>query len=100
MVNECREPDSLVVSGKPSNKMRADKRMAEEVEKRRLPKDNLVRRNNGRTQSWETLPSELNRAQTKVSARHYLRQEPVALLAHAGFSDSGCFRKICAGGAG
>ncbi len=42
MVNGCRESDSFIVSGKPSNKICDNKRMAEEVEKRRLVKGNSV----------------------------------------------------------
>ena len=61
MVNGCRESDSLIVSGKPSNKIRDNKRMAEEVEKRRLAKGNLVEQNRDRTQRRETLQSELDR---------------------------------------
>ncbi len=51
MMHECRESDSFIVSGKPSNKIRDNKRMAEEVEKRRLAEGNLVEQNKGRTQS-------------------------------------------------
>ena len=98
MVNGCRESDSFIVSGKPSNKVRDNKRMAEKVEKRRLAKGNLVGRDKGRTQGRETLPSELDRIRQRAerlyitaSVRYYLRQEPSALVAHAG---------ICAGGAG
>jgi hypothetical protein len=90
MVNGCRESDSLIVSGKPSNKIRDNKRMAEEVEKRRLAEGNLVGQNKGRTQGRVTLPRALNRVR-QDTARYYLRQEPSALVAHAG---------ICTGGAG
>ena len=44
MMNGCKESDSFVVSGKPLNKVRDNKRMAEKVEKRRLTKGNLVGR--------------------------------------------------------
>ena len=54
MMNECRESDSFIVSGKPPNKIRDNKRMAEEVEKRRLAEGNLVEQNKGRTQSRGT----------------------------------------------
>jgi len=40
MMNGYREFDSLIVSGKPSNKGRDNKRSAERVEKRRLAKGN------------------------------------------------------------
>ena len=49
-----RESDSFIVSEKPSNKMCDNKRMAEEVEKRRHAKGNLVEQNKGRTQCRET----------------------------------------------
>jgi hypothetical protein len=39
---EFRESDSFIVSGKPSNKICDNKRMAEEVEKRELAKGNSV----------------------------------------------------------
>ena len=61
MVNGYRESDSLIVSGKPLNKIRDNKRMAEEVEKRRLAKRNPSKRNRGQTQCWVTLPNELER---------------------------------------
>jgi hypothetical protein len=79
MMNGCREPDSLIVSGKPSNKVRNNKRMAEEVEKRRLAKGNRVEQNKGRTQGRGTLPRELDRIRQKalsiikVAARFYPR---------------------------
>jgi hypothetical protein len=60
MMNGCRESDSLIVSEKPSNKVRDNKRMAEKVEKRRLAKGNLVGRNKGRTLGRETLQRELD----------------------------------------
>ena len=61
MMNGYRESDSLIVSEKPLNKVRDNKRMAEEVEKRRLAKGNSSKRNKGQTQCWTTLPSELER---------------------------------------
>ena len=61
MMNGYRESDSLIVSKKSLNNMRDNKRMAEEVEKRRLAKGNSVERNKGQTQCWVTLPNELER---------------------------------------
>ena len=59
--------DSLILSGKPSNKIRDNKRMAEKVEKRGLAKGNPSKRNKAWTQSQITLPSELERVrQVKV----------------------------------
>ena len=84
MMNGCRASDSLVVSGKPSNKIRDNKRIAEEVEKRRLAKGNRVRQNKDRTLSRATLQSELNRIRQVATVRHYLRQEPGAVIPHAG----------------
>ncbi len=54
MVYKCRESDSFILSEKPSNKIRDNKRMAEEVEKRRLAEGNLVEQNKGRTQCRRT----------------------------------------------
>ena len=98
MMNECRESDSLIVSVKSSNKICDNKHMAEKMEKRRLAKGNLVRQNKGRTLSWATLQSELNRIRQlaekdrsiKVSARYYLRQEPSAVVPHAWDLRGGC----------
>ena len=71
MMNGCRESDSLIVSEKPSNKVRDNKRMAEKVEKRRLAKGNLVGRNKGRTLGRETLQRELDPIRQKaVSDTH------------------------------
>ena len=71
MMNGCRESDSFIVSEKPSNKVRDNKRMAEKVEKRRLAKGNLVGRNKGRTLGRETLQRELDPIRQKaVSDKH------------------------------
>ncbi len=61
MTNRYRESDSLILSEKPLNKIGDNKPMAEEVEKRRLAERNPSRRNRSQTQSWITLPSELER---------------------------------------
>jgi hypothetical protein len=61
MMNGCRESDSLIVSEKPSNKVRDRKRATERVERRRLAKGNSSKRNKGQTQCWTTLPHELER---------------------------------------
>ena len=60
MMNERRESDSLIVSEKPSNKVRDNKRMAEKVERRGLAKGNPAKRNKGWTQGQVTLPNELD----------------------------------------
>ena len=55
MMYECRESDSFILSGKPLNKIRDNKRMAEEVEKRRLAEGNLVEQNKGGHRAGEPL---------------------------------------------
>ena len=61
MTNGSRESDSLIVSGKPSNKVRDNKRAEEKVERRRLAEGNPAKQNKGWTQSQITLPNELER---------------------------------------
>ncbi len=61
MMNGRRESDSFIVSGKPSNKVRDNKRVAEKVERRGLAKGNPSKRNRVRTLCRITLPSELER---------------------------------------
>ncbi len=92
-MNGYRESDSHIVSEKPSNKGRDNKRSAERVERRRLAKGNSSKRNRDQAQNWITLPSELERVRQADGrlVRQYLKQEPSALAVHAG---------ICAGGAG
>ena len=55
MMNGYRESDSFIVSKKSLNNMRDNKRMAEGMEKRRLAKGNLTRRNRGRALNRVTL---------------------------------------------
>ena len=47
MINGYREPDSLIVSKKPLNKINDNKPVVEKAEKRRLAKGNSVERNKG-----------------------------------------------------
>jgi len=61
MMNGYRESDILIVSEKPLNKICDNKRMAEEVEKRRMAERNPSEQNRGRAQSRITLPNELDR---------------------------------------
>ena len=89
-MNGYRESDSLIVSKKSLNNMRDNKRMAEGMEKRRLAKGNLTRRNRGRALNRVTLQSESVQIRQET-VRKDPRQEPSALVVHAG---------ICAGGAG
>ena len=54
-MNGYRESDSPIISKKPSNKTGDNKPVAEKVEKRRLAKGNLTRRNRGRALNRVTL---------------------------------------------
>ena len=93
-MNGYRESDSPIISEKPSNKTGDNKPVAEKVEKRGLAKGNSVERNKDRALNRGTLQSETTRIRqsmfTNNFARHYPKQEPSALVVHAG---------ICAGGA-
>ena len=84
MVNESRESDGLIVSGKLSNKICDNKRMAEKVERRRPAKGNPVEQNKGRTQSRETLQRELDRIWQKAAKDMIIHQGVYALLPEAG----------------
>ena len=57
-MNGLRKSDSLIVSKKPLNKIRDNKRMAEEVEKCGLAKGNLSRKTGSGHRAGETLKSE------------------------------------------
>ncbi len=61
VTNRSRESDRFIVSGKPSNKIRDNKRVAEKVERRGLAKGNPSKRNKGWTQCQITLPNEPER---------------------------------------
>ena len=61
MMNGGKESDSHIVSMKPANKVRDNKRAAEPVEKRWLAKGNATKQNKVRTQGRVALPSELDR---------------------------------------
>jgi len=90
MMNGYRESDSFIVSKKLPNKTGDNKPVAEEVEKRRLVKGNLTRRNRGWALNRVTLQSESVQIRQETVRKHP-RQESSALAVHAG---------ICAGGAG
>jgi len=79
MTNGHRESDSLIVSGKPSNKVRDNKRAAERVERSRLAKGNSSKGNRGQTQSWITLPNELDRVRQAAQRN---REEQFTALWH------------------
>ncbi len=84
MMNEHGKSDNPIVPGKLPNK--ADM-AAETMEGRGLAKGNRSEQNRLRTQGRAGVQSALGRIR---QWRHYPRQEPGALVAHAG---------ICAGGA-
>ena len=69
MTKGYRESDSLIVSEKPLNKGRDNKRSAEGVERRGLAKGNSSKQNRGQAQSWITLPSELERVRQAAQRR-------------------------------
>jgi len=91
-MNGYRESDSPIISEKPSNKTGDNKPVAEKVEKRGLAERNPSKRNRNQAQSWIFLPNELDRIRYAAGThtRQYSKQEPSALVVHAG---------ICAGGA-
>ena len=65
-MNGYRESDSLIVSGKPSNKTGDNKPVAEKVEKRGLAKGKSVERNKDRALNRGTLPIEPTRVRQNV----------------------------------
>ena len=88
----CRESDSSIVPWKPSNKGRP-MGPAEKVEGRELAKGNGAEQTRSRTQRRGLLPHALSRVRQapRVPVRYDPRQEPGAVVPHAG---------ICAGGVG
>jgi len=79
-MNGYRESDSLIVSGKPLNKIGDNKPMAEKVEKRRLAKRNPSKRNRSQAQSWIILPNELERI--RYAARRKREERFISLWHH------------------
>jgi group II intron reverse transcriptase/maturase len=80
MMNGYRESDSLIVSGKPVNKIGDNKPMAEKVEKRRLAKRNPSKRNRSQAQSWIILPNELDRI--RYAAQRNRKEQFISLWHH------------------
>ena len=76
--------DSLIVPVKLSNKDSGALASAEEVEGRRLAKGNLYQQTRYRTQCRADLQHELGRIRQAVPTRLYLRQDPSAVVPHAG----------------
>jgi len=106
MTHGSRESDSPIVSKKPLNKETAAAVLAEGVQRRGLAKGNVVKQPRVRAQYRGALQQELDRIRqfagrhkdenpasisVPAAARDYLKQEPGAVVPHAG---------ICAGGAG
>ncbi len=81
-MNEPRKSDSLVVPMKAPNK--AGQPAAEAVEGRGLAKGNLRQQNAPRTQCRQGALSALERVRRAATPpwRHYLRQEPDAVVPH------------------
>lgn len=80
MTKGYRESDSLIVSKKPSNKAGDKKPAAEKAERSRLAKGNSSKRNRDRTQSWATLPNELERV--RQAAKRNRKEQFTALWHH------------------
>jgi hypothetical protein len=96
MKHSHRKSDRPIVPKKPSNKVDAGASAAERVEGRGLAKGNPQEQNSSRAQHRNELTHALERIRKAVKRetslwRHYLRQEPGAVIPPAG---------ICAGGAG
>ena len=89
-MNERGKSDSLIVPGKLPNKGCGALRPAEGVEGRGLAEGNLFQQTRFRTQSRSDLQNALRLIRQAI-ARHYPRQEPSAVVPHAG---------ICPGGTG
>ena len=93
-MNGPEKSDSPVVSKKRANNAGLRCPAAEPVEKRGLAEGNPEEQTNRRTQCRARLQQALRRIRQAVGttlARHYLRQEPCAVIPPAG---------ICAGAAG
>ena len=90
-MDEGRKSDRPIVPRKPANKSRAPSRSAERVEERGLAKGNSDRQTRFWTQSQIDLLHALDRIRQAVThgCASDLRQEPGAVVPHAG---------ICAGG--
>jgi hypothetical protein len=85
-MHDCGKSDSPIVPVKSANKDIKRLVLAEEMEERGLAKRNSCEQNRDRTQRREALQNKLARVRRD---RHHLRQEPGAVVPHAG---------ICAGG--
>ncbi len=92
-MNDVGKSDKSIVPKKPSNKGCGHPRLAEGVEGRDLAKGNPGEQTRFWTQGQVDLQHALDRIRkaAKAAERHYPRQEPSAVIPHAG---------ICAGGAG
>ena len=90
MMNGHRESDSSIVPAKLLNKI--GKPMAEAMEGRGLAKENADQQNANRTLNRkEPAPSALDRVRKKARTRFrlHLRQEPSAVMLHAGIYTGG-----------
>ena len=86
-MNEHDESDSPIVPWKQTNK--AATAVAEPVEGRELAKGNSREQNASRTQCRNDAPSALERIRDETPSRHDPRQEPGAVVPHAGIRPGG-----------
>ena len=88
-MNEHGESDSPIVPEKPANKVWLQNQpAAEPVEERGLAEGNPSKQTSCRAQDRERLPNALRRIR-QATARHYPRQEPSAVVPHAGIYPGG-----------
>jgi len=87
MMDEYGKSDSPAVPGKSSYKV--PRGAAEAMEERGLAKGNPNKGNAPRTQSRISRSSALEREREAAPWRHYLRQEPGAVVLHAGICEGG-----------
>jgi len=80
MTNGYRESDNFIVSEKSLNKICDNKHTAEKMERRELAKGNLSKRNEGRTQSRETLQNEVDKI--RQAAKEDKRKQFTAIWHH------------------
>ena len=88
-MNERGKSDSSIVPEKLLNKSRGALRFAEGVEGRGLAEGNLFQQPRFRTQSRTDLQNALRRIRQETNARHYPRQEPIAVVPLAGICPRG-----------
>jgi hypothetical protein len=88
-MNERGKSDSPILPGKLPNKGGGAPQPAEGVEGRGLATGNPIQRTRSRTQSRKDLQRALERIRQAALARLYPRQEPSAVVPHAGICPRG-----------